>query len=199
VGTTVLESIGNLKTFLPRSRRRPSPPAAMPCSRHVRRPQRAAAAPPERPAARGSAVWTSGSAWARGAPQRCPGGQAAGRVVGKADGQRDGKRSEGGDTPSLRARRQRNPARRRRLRQPHRTLRGAHGQGQAAAGRPRASAGGASCGAPLALASTTTRPRSLAQLQDGVPGFASSPSTPCWRGVGIIASRRVLCGAQQPA
>ena len=83
--------------------------------RHVRHPQRAAAAPPERPAARGSAVWTSGSAWVRGAPQRCPGVQAAGRAVGKADGQRDDKRSEGCDTPSLRARRQRNHARRRRL------------------------------------------------------------------------------------
>jgi hypothetical protein len=33
-------------------------------------PQRAAAAPPERPAARCSAVWTSRSAWARVAPQR---------------------------------------------------------------------------------------------------------------------------------
>jgi len=40
------------------------PPAAPPCPRRVRRPQRAAAAPPERPAARWSAVWTSVSAWA---------------------------------------------------------------------------------------------------------------------------------------
>ena len=83
----IVESIGNSKAFSPRSLRRPPPP--------------------ERPAARGSTVWTSGSVWARGAPQRCPGGQAAGRAVGNADGQREGKRSERGDTPSRRARRQR--------------------------------------------------------------------------------------------
>jgi hypothetical protein len=45
------------------------------------RPQRAAAAPPERPAARGSAVWTSVSAWARGAPQGYPGVTASGRAT----------------------------------------------------------------------------------------------------------------------
>jgi hypothetical protein len=51
----------------------------------------------------------------------------------------------------------------------------------------------------VAISRANTRPRSLAQLQEGVPVFASSPSIPCWRGVGIIASRRVLCGAKQPA
>jgi hypothetical protein len=44
-----------------------------------------------------------------------------------------------------------------------------------------------------------THPRSLAQFQEGVLVFASSTSTPCWRGVGIIASRSALCGAKQPA
>jgi Aspartyl protease len=34
------KSIGNSKAFSPRSLRRPPPPAATPCSRHVRRPQR---------------------------------------------------------------------------------------------------------------------------------------------------------------
>ena len=51
----------------------------------------------------------------------------------------------------------------------------------------------------VAISRANTRPRSLAQLQEGGPVCASSPSTPCWRGVGIIASRSVLCGAQQPA
>ena len=51
----------------------------------------------------------------------------------------------------------------------------------------------------VAISSANTRPRSLAQLQEGVPVFASSPSTPCWRGVGMIASRSLLCGAKQPA
>ena len=66
------QSIGNLKAFSPRSRRRLPPLAATPCSRHVRRPQRAAAAPPERPPARRSAVqrhfrwcWTGVSGWGR--------------------------------------------------------------------------------------------------------------------------------------
>ena len=51
----------------------------------------------------------------------------------------------------------------------------------------------------VAMSSANTRPRSLAQLQKGVPVCASSPSTPCWRGVGMIASRSLLCGAKQPA
>jgi hypothetical protein len=34
----------------------------------------------------------------------------------------------------------------------------------------------------VAISSANTRPRSLAQLQEGVPVCASSPSTPCWRG-----------------
>jgi hypothetical protein len=36
------------------------------------------------------------------------------------------------------------------------------------------------------------------QFQYGVPVFDSSPSTPCWRGVGMIAARSLLCGARQP-
>jgi hypothetical protein len=51
----------------------------------------------------------------------------------------------------------------------------------------------------VVMSSANTRPRSLAQPQDAVPGFASSPSPPCWRGVGIIASRSLLCGAKHPA
>jgi hypothetical protein len=42
-------------------------------------------------------------------------------------------------------------------------------------------------------------PKSLAQFQYSVPVFASSPSTPYWRGVGIVASRSVMCGAKHPA
>ena len=55
-----------------------------PRSRLLPRPQGAAAAPPERPTARRRAVWTRVSAWARGAPQRCPGGTASGRAIGHA-------------------------------------------------------------------------------------------------------------------
>jgi hypothetical protein len=38
----------------------------------------------------------------------------------------------------------------------------------------------------------------LAQRQYGVAVFDASPSTPCWRGVGMIAARRVLYGARPP-
>ena len=51
----------------------------------------------------------------------------------------------------------------------------------------------------VAISSANTRPRSLAQLQEEVPSGASSPSTPRWRGVGMIASRSLLCGAKHPA
>jgi hypothetical protein len=40
--------------------------------------------------------------------------------------------------------------------------------------------------------------RSRAQLQQGAPGVASSPATPCGRGVGVIAPRRRLGGATPP-
>jgi len=50
----------------------------------------------------------------------------------------------------------------------------------------------------VAIARSNTRPSSLAQLQRGVPVLASCLSTPCWRGVGVIAPRRLLCGAKQP-
>ena len=49
------------------------------------------------------------------------------------------------------------------------------------------------------ISRANTRPRNLAQLQEGVAVFATSPSTPCWRDVGLIAPRSALCGAQQPA
>jgi hypothetical protein len=49
-----------------------------------------------------------------------------------------------------------------------------------------------------AIAKSKTRPSSLAQCQEGVPVCVSSPSTPCWRGGGMIAARSVLCGAKQP-
>jgi hypothetical protein len=49
----------------------PAPPAA--------RPPAHGNGPPERPAARCSAVWTSISEWARVAPQRCPGGDGLGK------------------------------------------------------------------------------------------------------------------------
>src|SRR5712691_6152568 len=50
----------------------------------------------------------------------------------------------------------------------------------------------------VAISRANTRPSSLAQLQRGVPVLASCPSTPCWRGVGVTAPRRLLCGAKQP-
>jgi hypothetical protein len=50
----------------------------------------------------------------------------------------------------------------------------------------------------VAVARATPHPSSLAQCQYGVPVFVSSPSTPCWRGVGMIAARSVLCGAKHP-
>ena len=50
----------------------------------------------------------------------------------------------------------------------------------------------------VAIARSNTRRSSLAQLQRGVPVLASGPSTPCWRGVGVIAPRQLLCGAKQP-
>jgi hypothetical protein len=61
------------------------------------------------------------------------------------------------------------------------------------------------CSAPrqqngqVSIARSNTRPSSLAQCHYGVPVFFSSPSTPCWRGVGIIASRpkrRLLARAE---
>jgi len=51
----------------------------------------------------------------------------------------------------------------------------------------------------VAIARANTRPSSLAQCQYGVPVFDSSPSPPCWCGVGMIAARSVLGGARQPA
>ena len=51
----------------------------------------------------------------------------------------------------------------------------------------------------VAISRANTRPSSLAQCHYGVSVFSSSPSTPCWRGVGIIAPRSLLCGARQPA
>ena len=45
-----------------------------------------------------------------------------------------------------------------------------------------------------ARARGNTRPRSLGQCQDGVPVFDAAPSTPCWRGVGVIAAR-ACCAA----
>jgi hypothetical protein len=50
----------------------------------------------------------------------------------------------------------------------------------------------------VAISRSNTRRSSLAQLQRGGPVLASCPSTPCWRGVGVIAPRRLLCGAKQP-
>jgi hypothetical protein len=50
----------------------------------------------------------------------------------------------------------------------------------------------------VARATSKTRPSKLAQGQYGVLVFDVSPSTPCWRGVGMIAARSVLCGAKQP-
>jgi hypothetical protein len=49
-----------------------------------------------------------------------------------------------------------------------------------------------------AIARSNTRRRSLAQLQRGVSVLASGTAIPCWRGVGVIAPRRLLCGAKQP-
>jgi hypothetical protein len=51
----------------------------------------------------------------------------------------------------------------------------------------------------VAMSRANTRPSSRAQLQRGVPVLASSPPTPCWHGVGMIAPRSWLCGARQPA
>ena len=42
-------------------------------------------------------------------------------------------------------------------------------------------------------------PQEHGPVQEGVPVCASSSSTPCWRGVGIIVSRSLLCGAKHPA
>ena len=50
----------------------------------------------------------------------------------------------------------------------------------------------------VAISRSNTRPSSLAQLQRDIPVLASCPFTPCWRGVGVIAPRRLLCGAKQP-
>src|SRR5262249_17354256 len=66
-------------------------------------------------------------------------------------------------------------------------------------GRSQGSLRPHSGGRQVAISSANTRPRSLAQLQEGGPGGAASLSTPCWRGVGMIASRSVLCGAKHPA
>jgi hypothetical protein len=48
------------------------------------------------------------------------------------------------------------------------------------------------------MSSAKTRFNSRAQLQRDDPVSVSSSSTPCWRGVGMIARRRLLCGAQEP-
>jgi hypothetical protein len=50
------------------------PPAATACPRHLRRTPSNAAAPPERPAARRSAVWTGSSRWDRVGPSGVPWG-----------------------------------------------------------------------------------------------------------------------------
>ena len=53
-------------------------------------------------------------------------------------------------------------------------------------------------GRQVAISRSKTRPSSLAQCQYGVPGCVSSPSIPCWHGVGMLAARSLLCGATQP-
>jgi len=50
-----------------------------------------------------------------------------------------------------------------------------------------------------AISSANTRLSNRAQLQGSDAVLAACSSTPYWRGVGIIASRRALCGAKQPA
>src|SRR5262249_42288709 len=48
------------------------------------------------------------------------------------------------------------------------------------------------------ISSPKTRPSSLAQGQYGVPVGTSAPSSPCWRGVGMMLPRTWRCGARQP-
>ena len=50
----------------------------------------------------------------------------------------------------------------------------------------------------VAISSPKTRPSSRAHGQYGVPVCTSSPSSPCWRGVGMTLPRKWLCGARQP-
>jgi hypothetical protein len=66
------------------------------------------------------------------------------------------------------------------------------------AARLRASLRPHSGGRQIAISRSKTRPSSLAQCQYGAPVFDAAPSTPCWRGVGMIAARRLLCGAKPP-
>src|SRR5262245_52395842 len=66
-------------------------------------------------------------------------------------------------------------------------------------GRSQGSLRPHSGGRQVAISRANTRPSSLAQCQDGVPVFDTSPSTPYWRGVGRIAARSLLGGARQPA
>jgi hypothetical protein len=51
----------------------------------------------------------------------------------------------------------------------------------------------------VAISGSKTRPKSLVQGQYGVPGGVASPSTPCWHGVGRMASRSLLWGARHPS
>ena len=48
------------------------------------------------------------------------------------------------------------------------------------------------------MSMANTRLRNRAQLQGGEGELASGSSTPCWRGVGVMAPRSVLWGAQHP-
>ncbi len=43
-----------------------------------------------------------------------------------------------------------------------------------------------------------TRLSNRAQLQLGAALVPSDSSAPCWRGVGMMAARKLLCGAKQP-
>jgi len=53
-------------------------------------------------------------------------------------------------------------------------------------------------GSQGAIALAKTRPRHLAQGQDGGPGGVASPATPGWRGGGMRAARSGLGGATHP-
>jgi hypothetical protein len=49
-----------------------------------------------------------------------------------------------------------------------------------------------------AMSMAHTRLRHCAQRQCGEAVAPAGASTPCWRGVGMLAARSVLCGAQPP-
>jgi hypothetical protein len=53
-------------------------------------------------------------------------------------------------------------------------------------------------GRQVAMAMANIRLRSLAQLQRGEALLTSGPSTPCWRGVGVIEPRRRLWAPNSP-